>query len=209
MKMKRSEIVAAIIIVGFILFIIASGVYPALRSGPRNQCLSRLKSAARAINLYSNDFGGRFPVSEGWCDTLYDQYLVDLKHVVCTEAYLSTEDAKRLSSGPGLAVPVGIAAYAPIMGRVSQEVWDPEHTPLLFDSTTIQQSATSTYDTLAYRHVGKTANVHFMDGHGESVRSAPELPKKLWCAPGEAQKEPSEEAKARAEREAAHGHHHH
>jgi len=163
-KGKRTEIVAAVAIIGFIVVLLVFGVYPDLREGPRKECMANFKKLSTTIGMYTGDCGGVFPLAP----------------FVCPEARPTDEDTARMAAGEGPAVPVGYSLFAPLAGMQALNMVDPALTPVFFDSTKIERNSVSDCSTLAFRHLGKTANIVFADGHASSESEAPDVPASVF-----------------------------
>ena len=183
MGLKPNEMVAAVIIVAFVLVIVAVGLYPTLHQAATQQCLANLKAVGTAVSLYIGDNGGRFAPAESWTDGLGHQYMEDPNHLICPSAKPTAEQLANLQSAEGPGVPIGYALFRPLAGSESNRIADGAKTPVVFDSTDIRRDAVADITTLDFRHVGKVGNVSFGDGHCESLSQAPVLPKPLFGAP--------------------------
>ena len=180
MRGKRIEIVAAVAIIGFIVVLLVFGVYPDLREGPRKVCMANFKKLSSAIGLYAGDCGGVFPLADNWATVLATAYSDDFAPFVCPEARPTDEDTARMAAGEGPAVPVGYSLFAPLAGMQALNMVDPALTPVFFDSTKIERNSVSDCSTLAFRHLGKTANIVFADGHAASESEAPDVPASVF-----------------------------
>ena len=180
MGLKPNEMVAAVIIVAFVLVIVAVGLYPTLHQATSKQCLANLKEVNTAISLYAGDNGVTFPRAENWADVLAPQYLEDINRLVCPSAQPTPEQLAGLKNGEGPGVPIGYAVFRPLVCLPTSRFADPAKTPVVFDSTDIRRDAVADITTLDLRHVGKVGNISFSDGHIESVSQAPAVPKPLF-----------------------------
>lgn len=181
-RMRTSEIVAALAIIAFIVVLAVYGVYPDLRQGPKTECIENYKQMTTSLSLYMGDNAGTFPLAENWCDALNDgSYVNDVTKFACPEAQPTEAElnAMKLDQKRPM-IPVGYSLYLPIAGGLSAELTKSERTPLFFDSTQTMRNSTADLDKLCFRHLGRTANIAYMDGHVESLTEAPELPKMLF-----------------------------
>ncbi len=183
MQLKRSEMLAAALVVAFILAIGGFAVYPSLRQAPRDQCLANLKAVTTSLGLYAGDYGGRYPPAARWSDVLCAKYVDDLKTMVCTEFMATPEQVQRLQNPGGKPLPAGYSLFRPLGGGSSSLVAAPESTPLVFDSAEVRANSVADLGALAFRHTGRAANVEFVDGHGKSLTAAPAVPKPLFKTP--------------------------
>ena len=190
MGLKPNEMVAAVIIVIFVLVIVAVGLYPTLHQATTKQCLANIKEVGTAIGLYAGDNGVTFPLAQHWADVLTPQYLEDPNRLVCPSARPTPEQLTGLKSGEGPGVPIGYAVFRPLIGVATSRFADPAKTPVVFDSTDIRRDAVADITTLDLRHVGKTGNISFSDGHVQSVSEVPAVPKPLFKAAEPASKRP-------------------
>ena len=177
MQIKRSEIAAAVIIIGFIAAVIVLGVYPALQSAPFDQCTANVKNVGTAIGLYCGDYGGFMLRAENWTEVLAPKYMDSLDPLSCPSAKPTAEQLARYQVEGAAKLPIGYALHKPVAGINSALLADPAKTPTLFDSSEYAPNATADLTTLDFRHTGKVANVMFGDGHIATPTSAPTLPK--------------------------------
>lgn len=181
MRLKPGELIAAVVIIIVIVIGAGFGVYPALRKAPRDQCVSNAKQVVTSLSLYAADYGGIFPPADGWTDLVFAGSYTDMrKAFVCPEANPTSEQLAPLQSEDGLALPVGYSLFRPIAGSNVSLIADMQHTPILFDSNDYRPNSVATLDSLAFRHVGRTAVVLFADGHADPMTAAPQVPGKLF-----------------------------
>jgi prepilin-type processing-associated H-X9-DG protein len=178
-QIKRSEIAAAVLIVGFIAAVIVLGVYPALRAAPLNQCTTNLQNVATAISLYAGDNGAYMVRAENWTEVLVPRYMDSLTSLVCPTAQPTAEQLAAYKGEGVMSVPIGYALFAPLAGARSNFLADSAKTPALFDSSEFRPNATSDLSTLDFRHSGKLAAVVYVDGHAATLTAAPAVPEPL------------------------------
>ena len=184
MQLKPSEVVAAVVIIIFIVAVLGLGLYPSLREAPTKQCLANLKNVGTAISLYVGEAGGLFPPSS-WVDALGDQFIDRATSLVCPAARPTREQLEALRAAEGRQLPIGYSLFKPAGGGIAALLAGPEKTPIVFDSSDIRPNSSAGLSALAFRHAGKQANILFTDGHSESVTSAPDIPRPLFRPPGE------------------------
>lgn len=180
MRLKPSEIVAAAIIIGFIVVLLGFGLYPSLRKAPREQCLVNLKAVSSSVSLYATDHLARFPLEANWVDAVTTKYVDDLSTFVCPEVRPTREQLAALQRAKGRPLPAGYSLFRPLAGGNAARLTDLERTPVVFDSTEVRPNSAAGLDALAFRHMGRTANIYFADGHGETVTEAPAIPQPLF-----------------------------
>ena len=184
MRLKPNEILAAGVIVVFIVAVIGLGLYPTLREAPTKQCLTNLKDIGTVLNLYIGDNAGTFPPAASWVDGLGDQYAENLSSFVCPGARPTAEQLQQLHGERGL--PIGYSLFRPLGGANSRLIATPEKTPWVFDSSEIRPNSAADVAAFSFRHAGKNANVLFCDGHSVSVTAAPAIPHPLMKPADEA-----------------------
>lgn len=180
-RMKTSEIVASALIVGFIVVLVVYGVYPDLREGPRQECMANLKQMTTSISLYCGDWNGTFPLAEDWCDKLLAlNYIDNPAKFVCPEAKPSKAELAAMQKDPLPVIPVGHSLFAPLSGQSTALIANTAKTPLFFDSNVFGRNSVADLSALAFRHIGHTASIMYIDGHAEAATQAPKIPDKLF-----------------------------
>lgn len=180
MRLKPGEMIAAVLAVVLLVGAIAFGVYPSLRRAPRDQCLANMKQVATALGLYVADTGGPLPPGAVWADALLPGFADSARGFVCPEASPTAEQLARLQREDSLAIPIGLSFFRPLAGSDVNLIADMVGTPLVFDSNDFSPNSVATLDAIDFRHMGRTANVTFADGHGEPLADAPQVPSKLF-----------------------------
>jgi hypothetical protein len=181
MRLKPTEIVGAVAVIVFILVIGGVALVPALRQAPKGQCEGNLKNISIALNVYMTDTEGVFPPSSRWADAIASvDYVEDLRRMVCPDARLTSADLEQIKAGGGKGVPVGYAMFSAIAGKEELTAQEPETTPVIFDSMLYKPNPVGDLSTLAYRHVGKTANILNGDGSVVAVTTPPALPDPMF-----------------------------
>lgn len=173
MRLKRSEWIAIILVGGFVVALIGSAVYPALRGTPQRRCIENLKALARASETYSADTTGLLPPAEIWTQALLTRYIDQPVILCCSEARPSEQQRAALEAGKTQGLPVGYAFNSDLSLIYAGYVANGKQVPLFFDSTIIAPNAAATVDTLDLRHEGKVGNIVYLDGHAEGLTSVP------------------------------------
>lgn len=185
MGIKKSELVPAALIVAFILAVIVIGFYPSVRNAPRDRCLANLKTIATGLSIYTGEAEGLLPPAAIWADALVPNCVESPSSLVCPQAQPGPEELERVRSGGKRGVPIGYALLKTLAQQRVGTVYEPEKLPLVFDSTVFSANAVADADTLAFRHVGKTAGVCFADGHVKAITELPPPPSRLFKTPEE------------------------
>ncbi len=191
MRLKKSELVAGVV-VGIIIVVLAYyGAYIPIRNTPLKICQSRLKELSTGLQIYASSYGA-LPPARAWRDLLSDKRVRSMDAFVCPEVHLSPAQyqqfEQRKAAGIEFSVPHipdGYAIFRPITGIAGSRIADPAHTPLLYDSNLFLPNASDNLESLDFRHYGRRANVVFTDAHMEALPEAPQVPANILRAPGE------------------------
>ena len=118
--------------------------------------VSRIRSLAVGISLYSSDYDDRLPVADQWYQGTFPYVRVDQYYR--SPALANNQDA------------YGFALNEDVAGRSIFEFESPAATPGLFDSTNLSRSATAPLSTSPNpaRYEGGNAQT-FLDGHAGQV----------------------------------------
>ena len=127
--------------------------------------------------------------------------------MVCPDARLTSAEREQIRAGGGKGVPVGYAMFSAISGKEGLTAQEPETTPVIFDSTLFTPNPVGDLSTLAFRHVGKTANILNGDGSVVTVTTAPALPNPMFGPARTPAPEESEEGAPEGETAAEHAAH--
>ncbi len=151
--------IAGIVVSGsiaFVMIIIYAVLFPVLDhardKAAQASCQSNLKMQALAMQMYCQDYDGRFPDVRRWNDAI-DPYIKSPKILVCTRA-----DDRTLPS---------YAANFQIQSRVIHKLKAPADTIMLFDSTPARNNFGGP-NAPEYRH-SDGCNFAFADGHTKWV----------------------------------------
>lgn len=173
MRLKRSEWIAIIVVGGFVVALLSSAIYPALRGTPQRRCVENLKALSRASETYSADTGGLLPPANIWTQAFLTRYIDQTVVLCCPEANPTEQQRAALDAGTTRGLPVGYAFNSDLSLTYAGYVANSKQVPLFFDSTVIAPNAAATVDTLDLRHEGKVGNIVYVDGHVETVTSVP------------------------------------
>ncbi len=124
-----------------------------------NKCLSRLKQLALAMRMYLNDWDGRFPPADRWCDALRP-YVVDEKVFTCP---VVEREGKRW----------GYAMNWKLSRRHLSEVENLARTVVIYETSRLVKNACGDGRDLPPegRHKGWNGFA-FVDGHVQMLHSA-------------------------------------
>jgi len=203
-RLKPGEMIAAVLALVLLVGAVAFGVYPSLRRAPRDQCLANMKQIATALGLYVADTGGALPPGPVWADALLPGFADSARSFVCPEASPTVEQLATLQRDDSLAIPIGFSFFRPLAGSDVSLIADMGGTPMLFDSRDFRPNSVATLEAMDFRHMGRTANVAYADGHGEPLTAAPQVPSKLFRSVEEA-REAAEKAAEGGEAEPGFG----
>jgi prepilin-type processing-associated H-X9-DG protein len=172
-QLKRSEWVAVIVVGLFVVVLVGSSVFPALKGTPQRRCLENLKTLARSAQTYCADTTGQLPPAEIWTEAFLTRY-VDEKSLLCCPAAKPT-DSQRMSmdQGHSQGLPLGYAINTDVCLTYPGYMDNAKEVPLFFDSTVIAPNAAAAIDTLDLRHEGNVGNVVYVDGHAEALTAVP------------------------------------
>lgn len=119
-------------------------------------CLANLKQIGLAAQMYTQDYDGRFPPANKWCDVL-SPYSLQPSNFRCP------------------SVPEGKFGYAmnrKLSRQSLQKLAQPEQTLLVYDSTNLEWNAHDAAQSLPDppRHGGTVNNAAYADGSARAIR---------------------------------------
>lgn len=147
---RRNLVVLAIVAVLFSPVIYAGiCLLPrAIHANAWSGCSEDLSEIARAMRAYSQDWDGRLPPSDRWCDALYPTYLESQGHFAC----------------PVARAPYSYAMNSRLSRAKLAEIENPSKTALIFESTKTQRNA---HDPLTSR---RRDGLHTFEHEGRFVK---------------------------------------
>ena len=173
MKMKRSEIVAAVLIAAFVVVVLVFGLYPSLRQAPAQYCLANLQHLATALNMYATSNDGYMPPGDRWADALAVFHVDDRSRLGCPDAKPTADDLARIDDTRTTPPSLGYSLLRELGGQRLHYLAEAERTPVLFDSSDLRANSSADASAMSFRHPGRAANVLFAAGDVKVVTEVP------------------------------------
>jgi hypothetical protein len=123
---------------------------------PASVCWSNLQNLDSGLQMYVEDYDGRFPEADKWHDASLD-YVKNEGRYVCPT---------RRKQG------VGYAFNRVLSKEKMKRSKEPGKTPLLFESSLGQRNGTDTLQRFVTPHL-RRGFISYLDGHVRSLTSAP------------------------------------
>ncbi len=77
------QLLVAILIIALLMFGVLKCLLWVKENADQIICDANLKRLGNAIQLYNNDYNGRYPTADKWCDLLIEHSSIDAKHFFC------------------------------------------------------------------------------------------------------------------------------
>jgi prepilin-type processing-associated H-X9-DG protein len=153
-KLSFLRVIITVLVVIVVLLVCLVRVEVPRERAVQAACIARLKSLEVSFKLYADDFDGRLPSVESWCDAL-GKYTLP-KNLIC----------------PGSDAKTGQSSYAMnehLDGKKLAEL--PPDLVLLFESKPSWNIAGGPEILMMEHHEGEGCNVLFIDGQVKFVRA--------------------------------------
>jgi len=88
------ELIIVILIIAGLLFILICGLDRVRSISPRMVCGTNISGLGKAMLIYSNEFDGKYPTAERWCDLLVEHADVTERQFICYGALRGGDEGR-------------------------------------------------------------------------------------------------------------------